>query len=109
VLREVAAGTLAAVPLDTDQLVRPLGIIHRRGTELNSTTRRFIELLKAEAGGKGWDAKRVDGNGSSVTAGEAEEVELLAAASVGNGHATVGTHAGGKRSGGSRSSSMKGR
>jgi DNA-binding transcriptional LysR family regulator len=46
VAREVAAGTLAAIPLDTDELVRPLGIIHRRGRELNGTTRRFIELLQ---------------------------------------------------------------
>ena len=109
VIRELAAGTLATVPLDTDQLVRPLGIIHRRGKELNSTTRRFIELLKAEAGGKEWDAKHVDGSESTVTSGEAEEGELLAAASVGNGHSTLGTHSSGKRSGGSRSSSMKGR
>jgi hypothetical protein len=48
VVREVAAGTLASVPLDTDELVRPLGIIHRRGKELSSTARRFIELLQRE-------------------------------------------------------------
>ncbi len=48
VLREVAAGTLVAVPLATDELVRPLGIIHRRGKELSTTTRRFIELLQRE-------------------------------------------------------------
>lgn len=48
VLREAAAGTLAVVPLDSDELVRPLGIIHRRGKELGSTTRRFIELLQNE-------------------------------------------------------------
>ena len=48
VLREVAAGTLAAVPLDTDELVRPLGIVHRRGKQLSATTWRFVELLKRE-------------------------------------------------------------
>jgi DNA-binding transcriptional LysR family regulator len=48
VLREVEAKTLSVVPLDNDELVRPLGIIHRRGKELGSTTRRFIELLQAE-------------------------------------------------------------
>lgn len=37
VLREVEVGSLVAVPLDTDELVRPLGIIHRRGKELSST------------------------------------------------------------------------
>ena len=49
VLREVAAGTLVAVPLDTDELVRPLGIIHRRGKQLSATAWRFVELLKREA------------------------------------------------------------
>ncbi|MEX0979431.1 MAG: LysR family transcriptional regulator [Pirellulales bacterium] len=46
VRREVEAKTLVAVPLATDELMRPLGIIHRRGKELGSTTRRFIELLQ---------------------------------------------------------------
>jgi DNA-binding transcriptional LysR family regulator len=48
VVREVQAGTLVAVPLATDELVRPLGIIYRRGRELGSTARRFIELLQSE-------------------------------------------------------------
>ncbi len=48
VLREVESGSLAMVPLATEELVRPLGIIHRRGKELGSTTRRFIELLQSE-------------------------------------------------------------
>ena len=48
-LGEVAAGSLVAVPLDTDELVRPLGIIHRRGKQLGGTAERFIELLQREA------------------------------------------------------------
>ena len=48
VTREVETGSLVAVPLDTDELVRPLGIIHRRGRELSGTAQRFIELLKRE-------------------------------------------------------------
>jgi DNA-binding transcriptional LysR family regulator len=48
VLREVEAGRLAMAPLATDELVRPLGIIHRRGKELGGTARRFIELLQTE-------------------------------------------------------------
>ena len=48
VRREVEAGSLVAVPLTSDELVRPLGIIHRRGKELGITTRRFIELLQSE-------------------------------------------------------------
>jgi len=46
---EVAAKSLVMVPLATNELVRPLGIIHRRGKELGSTTHRFIELLRSEA------------------------------------------------------------
>jgi DNA-binding transcriptional LysR family regulator len=49
VLREVQSGTLVSVPLDNKELVRPLGIIHRRGKQLNSATRRFIELLQSES------------------------------------------------------------
>ncbi len=49
VVREVEAGTLVAVPLSTHELVRPLGIIHRRGKELGVTARRFIELLRSES------------------------------------------------------------
>lgn len=48
VAREVSAGTLVAVPLSTGELVRPLGILHRRGKELGVTVRRFIELLRAD-------------------------------------------------------------
>jgi DNA-binding transcriptional LysR family regulator len=48
IAREVAAGTLNAVPLATGELVRPLGILHRRGKELGVTVRRFIELLRAD-------------------------------------------------------------
>ncbi|MEX2121392.1 MAG: LysR family transcriptional regulator [Pirellulales bacterium] len=48
VVHEVQSGSLSAVPLDCDDLVRPLGIIHRRGKELSSTAQRFIELLQRE-------------------------------------------------------------
>jgi DNA-binding transcriptional LysR family regulator len=49
VLREVAAGTLSAVSLSDVKLVRPLGIIHRRGKELGSTALRFIDMLQKAA------------------------------------------------------------
>ena len=49
VLREVAAGTLATVRIDDEELVRPLGIIHARGKPLAPTVRRFIELLRGHA------------------------------------------------------------
>ena len=48
VLHEAQSGSLVAVPLKGQPLVRPLGIIHRRGKELSSTAQRFIELLKRE-------------------------------------------------------------
>ena len=50
VLREVAAGTLVAIPLLNGELYRPLGIIHRRGKEISTTARRFIEMLQQERG-----------------------------------------------------------
>jgi DNA-binding transcriptional LysR family regulator len=45
ILREVAEGTLVAVPLEGVKIVRPLGIIHRKGVDLGKSARRFIELL----------------------------------------------------------------
>lgn len=47
--REVAAGTLAALPLTNVELVRPVGIVVRRGKELGKTARRFLQLLQAES------------------------------------------------------------
>lgn len=49
ITREVEAGSLIGIPLSTDELVRPLGIIYRRGKDLSTTARRFIELLQKEA------------------------------------------------------------
>jgi len=48
VRREVEAGTLKQVPLETSELVRPLGVIYRKGKELSSTAEKFIELLRRE-------------------------------------------------------------
>ena len=45
VLREVEAGTLVRVPLTTRELLRPLGIIHRRSKHLTATARRFLDSL----------------------------------------------------------------
>ncbi len=65
VLREVSAGTLVAVPLATDELVRPLGIIHRRGKELGCTAQRFIELLQSEGQNVAVDSKS-DGDATQI-------------------------------------------
>lgn len=45
IVREVAEGTLVAVPLEGIHMVRPLGIIHRKGVDLGKSAQRFIELL----------------------------------------------------------------
>jgi DNA-binding transcriptional LysR family regulator len=44
--REVRSGALAAVPLAGAGLVRPLGIIVRRGHKLGAAALRFMELLR---------------------------------------------------------------
>jgi DNA-binding transcriptional LysR family regulator len=48
--REVQSGTLVAVPLADCQMVRPLGIIHRRQHRLGATARSFIDLLRRSEG-----------------------------------------------------------
>ena len=47
--QEVRAGTLCAVRLEGKPLIRPLGIIHRRGAELSAATQGFIDLLRGAA------------------------------------------------------------
>lgn len=99
VLREVAAGTLAAVPLATDELVRPLGIIYRRGKELGSTTRRFIELLQSEA-------QSIDAGKPDATQGESNG---HAAAQPTNGHVNGNGHTNGPAAQSERSRRPKAR
>ncbi|MCO6042296.1 LysR family transcriptional regulator [Aeoliella sp. ICT_H6.2] len=49
VAREVALGTLVAIPLSGQQLSRPLGFVYRRNRELSGASRRFIEYLQSHA------------------------------------------------------------
>jgi DNA-binding transcriptional LysR family regulator len=51
VAKEAGIRTLAVVPLATSDLVRPIGIIHRRNKRLSPTVTRFIELLRSAAAG----------------------------------------------------------
>jgi DNA-binding transcriptional LysR family regulator len=52
VLKELGMRTLVTLPLHFPGLVRPIGIIHRRGRRLTPAVARFIELLqKADDGG----------------------------------------------------------
>jgi DNA-binding transcriptional LysR family regulator len=46
VQKEVGIRTLAAVPFAVPELVRPVGLIHRREKPLTPTVSRFIELLR---------------------------------------------------------------
>jgi DNA-binding transcriptional LysR family regulator len=48
VLREVESGILAAIPLDTPDLVRPIGIIHRRQKLLTPTAQTLLEFLEVQ-------------------------------------------------------------
>jgi DNA-binding transcriptional LysR family regulator len=46
VAREVEGGLLAAIPTDMPELVRPIGIIHRRHKLLTPTAQSLLEFLK---------------------------------------------------------------
>jgi len=50
---EAGVRTLAVVPLDIPDLVRPVGIIHRRQKPLTPTADRFVQHLLKEAGDPG--------------------------------------------------------
>jgi DNA-binding transcriptional LysR family regulator len=89
VLREVEAKTLVMVPLATDELVRPLGIIHRRGKELGSTARRFIELLQSE----GQSVAHCEGAEKALEARTAEGAHNGNGLASTNGHAAAHAHA----------------
>lgn len=49
VQREVEAGTLTTVQVQTSSLIRPVGIIHRENIKLGANTENFIELLIGDA------------------------------------------------------------
>jgi len=42
---EIAQGRLVAVPLHAPDLVRPVGVVHRRRKKFNRATQAFLELL----------------------------------------------------------------
>ena len=74
--RELESGTLVAVPLASDDLVRPLGIVHLRGKELSSTARRFIDLLQSDSqqpDGLPWP--QASANGHAVDATETRSAD----------------------------------
>jgi DNA-binding transcriptional LysR family regulator len=46
--REIESGILAAIPLDMPELVRPIGIIHRRQKLLTPTADRLLDFLQSQ-------------------------------------------------------------
>jgi DNA-binding transcriptional LysR family regulator len=50
VIKEAGLRTLAVVPLTVGDLMRPVGIIHRRQKRLTPTVSRFIDLLRESTG-----------------------------------------------------------
>lgn len=53
--RETQAGSLRAIPLADTRILRPVGIIQRKGKELGQTAQRFLQLLQ-ENGNALYDA-----------------------------------------------------
>lgn len=71
---EFMAGSLVRVPVEGLTLIRPLGIIYRRGVELGTTAKRFMSLLRG-FGLNGDDQAR-----ALAMAGELDHQESVAAA-----------------------------
>jgi DNA-binding transcriptional LysR family regulator len=57
VLKEAGIRTLAVVPLTLTDLMRPVGIIHRRRKRLTPTVSRFIDLLRESTAEEPADAR----------------------------------------------------
>lgn len=68
VRRELAAGTLAAVPIGDDRLERPIGIIHRQRKSFTPVIRKFVEVLEATSG-RANSTENGDTNGELHVAG----------------------------------------
>jgi DNA-binding transcriptional LysR family regulator len=48
VQHEIEHGLLKVVRLSDETLLRPLGIIHKRGRHLSPAAEKFVEILKRE-------------------------------------------------------------
>ena len=71
VVREVELGSLVAIPLASVNMVRPLGILHRRGVDLGATARRFIQFLLDHPKADEWSAHAA--RPASRSAGSAQQ------------------------------------
>jgi DNA-binding transcriptional LysR family regulator len=59
--REIAAGTIRAVPFRGEGNSRPVAVIHRRAVELSLAATRFLRLLTGAEAADTPDASRADG------------------------------------------------
>lgn len=72
IVRELATGTLRAIPIADERIVRPMGIIHSRSIPLSATASRFVDLLcdrLKQADAPGLEAV-VDSSHDSVETGD---------------------------------------
>jgi DNA-binding transcriptional LysR family regulator len=61
-LAEIEQGRLVAVKLDAPDLVRPVGIVHRKGKKFNRAAQAFLELLVGDGvGGDGVNGVALQG------------------------------------------------
>jgi DNA-binding transcriptional LysR family regulator len=90
VVSEVESGRLIAVPLACNELVRPLGIICRRGKELSATAKLFIEHLHKEGTEVDSSADSDFSPESGVDDSNGQDAAATASAGQGsNGHAAA--------------------
>jgi DNA-binding transcriptional LysR family regulator len=89
VVREVQLGSLVVRPLAGERLVRPIGIIYRRGKELGVTARRFMQLLQEypATSSSALSSTTASGGGAGTTASES----VGGSTSTGNSNAAAGT------------------
>jgi DNA-binding transcriptional LysR family regulator len=50
---EIRGGRLVSIPLDAPDLVRPVGIVHRKRKKFNRAAQSFLELLLESPGSRG--------------------------------------------------------
>jgi hypothetical protein len=89
VAREVSSGALATAELSDADLVRPLGIVHKRSRQLTTAVQKFIELLQ-----RGETAVAA-GTGAAVPQGDRRSNGQKTNGQKANG-ATVHTRTGGR-------------
>lgn len=58
VWQEISSGTLVAIPITDVDLIRPLGIVHKRNKQFTAAVQKFVELLQQEAATAALEANR---------------------------------------------------